>query len=316
MQHDPVLAPSLGARHLVTRSAGEPRANGILARARDMVALTKPRITASVVFTALGGYWLGCRNFGIDPVASPSRLAMLLGGTALVVGGANALNMYLERDTDALMTRTAKRPLPEGRLRPSVALAVGLCLSVASLPLLSLGVHPVTGFLATIALLSYVMLYTPLKRVSPASLLVGAVPGALPPLLGWSAARGTVDLPGLFLFGVMFFWQIPHFLAIATFRKEEYGRAGLKVLPVVAGDRVTRHHIVRYLAALVMTSLLLFPSGLGGVAYRVTALVLGAVFFGVGAYGLRKDAGVRWARMLFLTSMVYMTGVFGALMIG
>jgi len=315
MQQDPVLETAI-----LDRGSQPPSSSALVqdlrARVRDMVALTKPRITFSVVFTAFGGYWLACRTFGIDAMSAPGRLAMLLGGTALVVGGANALNMYLERDTDALMTRTAKRPLPEGRLRPSVALYLGMGLSLASVPILSLGVHPVTAFLATVALLSYVMLYTPLKRISPVSLLVGAVPGALPPLLGWSAARGTVDLPGLVLFGLMFFWQIPHFLAIATFRKTEYSRAGLKVLPVVRGDRVTRHHIVRYLAALIMTSLLLFPSGVGGAPYRVAALVLGAAFFGVGLYGLRRDAGVRWARVLFLTSMVYMVGVFGALTVG
>ena len=293
-----------------------PIQSQVVTFARDVIGLTKPRITLSVVFTALGGYWLACRFFRIDPIASTSKLICLLAGAALVVGGANALNMYLERDTDALMTRTRMRPLPQGRLKPQVAVAFGTLLAVASVPVLALGVNSVTAFLATIALLSYVMLYTPLKRVSTAALVVGAVPGAIPPLLGWSAARGTIDFPGLVLFGVMFFWQIPHFLAIATFRKNEYSKAGLKILPVVRGDRVTRHHIVRYLVALLLTSLLLFPSGVGGAPYRFAALVLGAAFFGVGLYGLRRDAGVRWARALFLTSLVYMMGVFGALTVG
>src|SRR5262249_22976578 len=148
------------------------------------------------------------------------------------------------------------------------------------------------------------------------SLVVGAIPGALPPLMGWSAARGTIDGPGLVLFGIMFFWQIPHFLAIATFRKEEYRAAGLKVLPVVRGDRFTRHHAVRYLVALLMTSLLLVPFGVGGMAYKVAAVVLGAAFFGVGVYGLRRDAGVKWARVMFGTSLLYIMGVFGALTVG
>jgi protoheme IX farnesyltransferase len=177
-------------------------------------------------------------------------------------------------------------------------------------------VNAVTGLLASIALVSYVLLYTPLKRRSPTSLIVGAVPGAIPPLLGWSAVRGTLDGPGLVLFGILFLWQVPHFLAIATFRKEDYRRAGLKVLTVVHGDRVARHHAVRYLAALVLMSLLLVPFRIGGTAYFAAALVLGGAFFGVGLWGLRRDAGVRWAKGLFFTSMVYLVGIFGALTLG
>jgi protoheme IX farnesyltransferase len=281
---------------------------------RDIIALTKPRITVMVVFTALGGYWLASRFHGEE--RQSAVLWPLLAGTGLVVSGANALNMYLERDTDGLMARTANRPLPQQRLAPEVALAVGLLCSAVSVPWLTIGVWPMTGLLAAIALLSYVLLYTPMKRRSPDALLVGAVPGAIPPLLGWSAVRGTVDVPGLLLFLVMFLWQVPHFLAIATFRRDDYARAGLKVLNVVRGDRVARHHIVRYLAALVLVSLLLVPFGIGGTAYFIAALALGLGFFGVGLWGLRPDAGVRWARGLFVTSMVYLTGLFAALMLG
>jgi protoheme IX farnesyltransferase len=310
MQHDPI------ARSLEVAISESAPSVGLRVRLRDLFALTKPRITMNVVFTAFGGYWVGSRYLlgsSVSLLWAPARLAWLLVGMALVVSGANALNMYLERDTDGLMARTRTRPLPTGRLRPHAALYAGLALSLASIPVLSFGVHPVPAFLAAIALVSYVMLYTPMKRRSPMSLIVGAVPGALPPLIGWSAVRGTIDAPGLVLFGIMFFWQIPHFLAIATFRKEEYRAAGLKVLPVVRGDRVTRHHVVRYLAALLLTSLLLVPFGVGGRAYQVTALVLGALFAGVGLYGLRRDAGVKWARVLFGTSMIYLMGVFGAL---
>lgn len=284
--------------------------------ARDVVALTKPRITFMVVLTTAGGYWLACRFFGIDPLADLPRLAMLLLGSALVVGGANTLNMFIERDTDSLMSRTRTRPLPEGRLAPEVALVVGLLLSAVAVPLLTTAVNVKTGLLALVALVSYVLMYTPLKRVTPLALLVGAVPGAIPPLMGWSAARGTLDAPGIVLFGIMFLWQVPHFLAIATFRREEYARAGMKVGPVVYGERVTRHHVVRYLAALVLTSMLLVPFGIGGRLYLVAALGLGALFFGVGAWGLRRDAGNRWARGLFFTSILYLTGLFAALTIG
>jgi len=280
---------------------------------RDVVALTKPRITFMVVLTTAGGYWLACRFFGIDPMANDRRLFGLLMGSALVVGGANALNMLIERDTDSLMSRTRTRPLPEGRLAPEVALVTGLLLSAVSVPWLAAATSPATAVLAAIALVSYVVLYTPLKRRTPLALLIGAVPGAIPPLMGWSAARGTIDPPGVVLFSIMFFWQVPHFLAIATFRRDEYARAGMRVVPVVYGERVTRHQIIRYSAALVLTSILLVPFGVAGTGYLVVALALGAVFFGVGAWGLRRSAGDRWARGLFATSIIYPTGIFAAL---
>ncbi|MFO0614030.1 MAG: heme o synthase [Polyangiaceae bacterium] len=288
---------------------------------RDAVALTKPRITSMVVFTTAAGFWLGARYLlgslsGHAILHAPSVLVCLLVGTWLVVSGANAVNMYLERDTDAKMTRTRTRPLPDGRMRPHFALYFGLSLASLAVPILSFGVNPITSYLAIIAFVSYVALYTPLKRRSTLALVVGAFPGAIPPLLGWSAVRGTLDAPGVLLFALMFFWQIPHFLAIATFRRAEYKAAGLKVLTVVRGDRVTRHHVVRWLAALLLSSFLLFPTALGGTVYRVTAIVLGAAFFGVGLAGLRQGAGVKWARLLFLVSMLYLVGIFAALLAG
>jgi len=280
----------------------------------DLVALTKPRITFMVVLTGLGGYWLALRYFALD--VDPSRMVAFLAATALIVSGANALNMFIERDSDAHMARTRNRPLPTRRLSPDTALRLGVLLSAISVPWLAFGVTPMTGLLGAIALGSYVLLYTPMKRKSPIALLVGCVPGALPPLMGWSAARGSVDGPGLILFGIMFLWQVPHFLAIATFRKDEYARAGLRVLPVVRGDRVTRHHVVRYLAALLLMSLLLVPYGIGGTIYLIAALGLGAWFFVVGALGLRKTAGALWARRLFFVSMFYLMGLFAALTAG
>lgn len=282
---------------------------------RDVVALTKPRITFMVLLTTTGGYWLASRFFGLDPTADLTRLVGLLCGVCFVVGGANALNMFLERDTDALMTRTRTRPLPDGRLAPEVALVVGLGLGAISVPLLTTTTEPTTGLLAALSLVAYVAIYTPMKRRSPVALLVGAVPGAMPPLMGWSAVRGTLDLPGIVLFAIMFFWQVPHFLAIATFRRDEYARAGMKVGPVVYGDKISRHHIVRYLAALVLSSMMLVPFGIGGMPYLVVALALGVVFLAVGLWGLKPGTGDRWARGLFFTSMVYLTGLFAVLTI-
>lgn len=282
----------------------------------DLVALTKPRITTMVVATMLGGIWLADRAAHAAGARTPrpATLALAVIGTALIVSGANALNMYIERDSDRLMERTRNRPLPTGRIAPAVALWFGMALSALSVPLLTFGVNAVTGLLAAIALVSYVLLYTPLKRTTTLSLLIGAVPGAIPPLLGWTAVAGRVEWPGVLLFGVLFFWQVPHFLAIATFRSEDYKRAGLKVLPVERGDRVTRHHIVGYLAALVAVTLLLVPMGVGGPLYLGVAVVLGAAFFGFGAWGLRPTAGARWARGLFVTSIVYLVLLLAALM--
>ncbi len=283
----------------------------------DLVALTKPRITLNVVVTMLGGIWVAHHHTEPGPVTLPegARLTAAVAGTAVVVGAANALNMYLERFTDRLMARTRNRPLPQGRLQADLALRFGLVLAAVSVPLLTFAVNAVTGLLAALALVSYVVVYTPLKRSTTCSLLVGAVPGAIPPLLGWTAVTGRVDLPGMLLFGIMFLWQVPHFLAIATFRRDDYARAGLKVLPVERGDRVTRRHIVAYLIALVAVSFALVATGVGGRLYLGAAGALGAVFLGFGAWGLRPSAGVRWARGLFAVSIVYLMLLFAALMV-
>jgi protoheme IX farnesyltransferase len=275
----------------------------------DLVALAKPRVTALVITTTAGGLWLAPVKVGLDVAG----LAML--GTVLIVAGANALNMYIERDIDGRMDRTRDRPLPAGRLAPRVALWFGVALSVLAVPILAVGVNLTTALLAVLAHLSYVLAYTPLKQRSPAALLVGAVPGAMPPLLGWTAATGSVGWGGLVLFGILFFWQVPHFLAISIFRKDDYARAGLKVMPNTAGLRATKHGIVRYLLALVAVSLLLVPLGVERQGYLVWAGTLDAVFFGWGCYGLRDAASAKWARSLFAVSIVYLVLLFCALVI-
>ncbi|WP_437878259.1 heme o synthase [Sorangium sp. So ce513] len=311
-------------------------ARPLLKVAADLVSLTKPRVTRMVVATMLGGMWVASRyvramlageaavssaglpgEAAIERAAVPTtQLLLALLGTVLVVSGANVLNMYIERDTDVLMERTRSRPLPARRLAPEVALWFGIALSAASIPLLFVWVNATTGALAALALLSYVLVYTPLKRRTTLALPIGAIPGAIPPLLGWTSVTGRIDVPGFLLFAVMFLWQIPHFLAIATFRREEYQRAGLKVLPVEKGDRTARLHMVGYLALLVLASVLFVPLGVGGPVYLGAAIVLGGAFFGLGAYGLRAGTGNRWARGVFVSSMVYLVLLFIALMIG
>ena len=278
--------------------------------ARDVLALVKPRITALVVFTTAGGLWLA-------PAHLPARTVLFtLLGTVLIVAAANVLNMYLERDSDALMKRTMGRPLPAGRLDPQLALRFGLALAAVSVPLLTFAVGPLPGLLASVALVSYVLLYTPMKRHTAAALLVGAVPGAIPPLIGWTAATESIDLAGVLLFAVMFLWQVPHFLAITLFRREEYARAGLVVQPnEPGGERQARLNIVRYTVALVGVSLLFVPLGMGRTLYFATALLAGGLFLAYGIKGLRSDAGERWARNEFLFSLAYLTVLFAVLMV-
>jgi protoheme IX farnesyltransferase len=182
-------------------------------------------------------------------------------------------------------------------------------------------VNPLTAALAALALGLYVLAYTPLKRVTSRALLVGAIPGAMPPLLGWTAATGSIDWPGLALFGVLFFWQLPHFVAIATFRADEYARAGIIVLPAERGDRTARIHAVIYLCLLVSVSLALVPLGVCGSLYCATALLLGAIFLAAGVRGLspateKPAAAHRWARQLFVVSLIYLPLLMGAIMVG
>jgi len=280
---------------------------------RELWALTKPRVTVLVLLTAAGALY-----FAPGELPWATAVAAML-GTTLVVGAANALNCWLERDSDRHMTRTRTRPLPAGRLAPRIALGFGLLLGAISVPLLALLVNPLTGLLGAFALVSYVWIYTPLKRHSWLALLVGAVPGAMPPLMGWTARTGSLDAPGLVLFAVLFVWQLPHFLAIATFRKDEYTRAGIQVLPAVRGIFVTRLHAITWAAALVPVSLLLVPLGEAGLPYLLVMGVAGLGFLGLTARGLfaepSAEGDVRWARTVFFASLAYLPLIYGALFV-
>jgi heme o synthase len=281
---------------------------------RDFVTLAKPRITFMVVVTAAGGLFLSKRSPTVDALSTATIVSTLV-GTALVVAGANALNMYIERDIDAHMPRTKNRPLPTRRMPPKAALWFGVVLSALSVPILAIGANPLTALLAVLANLLYVLAYTPLKQHSAYALHVGAIPGAIPPLLGWTAGTGRIDVAGLILFSILFLWQIPHFIAITLFRKADYARAGLIVLPNVVGELASRHTIVRWIFACVAASVLLVPLGLAHRGYLVIATLIGAAFFTWGCYGLREGSGTRWAKSLFGISILYLMALFAALAI-
>lgn len=276
----------------------------------DLVQLMKPRITLLSVATAATGLALAPAG------ASAAEVVTLLVGTLALVGSANTLNMYLERDVDALMVRTRRRPLPAGRMAPAVALWFGLAQAVVAVPLLALGNNALTGALGALALVLYVLVYTPLKRRTTAALFIGAIPGAMPPLLGWTAAAGRIDLAALALFGVIFFWQIPHFIAISMFRSQDYAAAGLKILPIERGEASAKQTIVAYLVLQLAVTLLLVPLGLGGTVYLWGAALLGAGMLAWGIAGLGRTTAPGWARGLFLASVAYLPILFGLLVVG
>jgi protoheme IX farnesyltransferase len=277
--------------------------------ASDLLSLTKPRLSSLVLATTAGGMWLAPGELSLS-----SMLVTML-ATAGTVGAANTLNCYLERHSDRFMKRTRNRPLPSGRMEPAVALGFGVALALVSLPALALGANLLTAGLGLVALLSYVLAYTPLKARSSTAMLVGAVPGALPPLMGWTAVTGRLDVGGYVLFSILFLWQIPHFIAIALFRKEEYEAAGLKLALVEHGDDASRLQLVLYLVALVPMSLLPFQLGIAGGWYLAAAVGLGLSFLGLGAWGLFKQLGRDWARQTFFFSLLYLAGLFAALML-
>jgi protoheme IX farnesyltransferase len=281
----------------------------LAATGRDLVEIGKPRITTMVVFTTAIGVWLAPGSIGA------ARTALLFLGTAMLVASANMLNCWYERDTDALMIRTRQRPIPAGRLDAWSGFAAGLALGAFAIPLLALAINPLTALLGAIAHASYVWAYTPLKRVTPLALEVGAVPGAIPPLMGWTAGTGALGTPGWFLFGILFFWQLPHFLAIAIYLEEDYRRGGLDVLTVRHGALAASRRVALYTGALVALSLLAQPLGIAGTAYTVAAAIFGAGFLALSLRGVTGTIGGAWARRTMLYSIVWLTAVLAALVL-
>jgi protoheme IX farnesyltransferase len=276
-------------------------------KAIDLISLVKPRIMIMALLTAAGALSLAPGD------APAARVLWLIAGTALIVGSANTLNMWLERDVDCLMARTRNRPLPQGRLEAATALRFGGVLGALALPALAM-VNVVTAALGLLALLLYVGVYTPMKQRSHWATWVGAVPGAMPALMGWTAATGRVELPGLAVFGVLFFWQIPHTHAIAMYRLRDYNAAGLKTLPGTHGLAAARRAIALYLCVQVAVSLAPVPLGVAGPLYLATAAVLGAAVLVQGLGGLRRG-DARWARGVFLASLVYLPILFAIMVL-
>jgi protoheme IX farnesyltransferase len=275
----------------------------LTAKTIDLVALVKPRIMLMALLTAAGGMSLA------PHAVSASHAWLLLLGTGLIVGAANTLNMWLERDVDCLMSRTKNRPLPQNRLQANTALAFGAIQGALSVPVLAItGLVPAA--LGVLALLLYVGVYTPMKQRSHWATWIGAVPGAMPALMGWTAASGRIDVPGLAVFGVLFFWQIPHTHAIALYRLRDYDAAGMKTLPGTHGLAITHRTILAFLVVQVAVSFLPAVLGVAGLAYIAFATVLGAL---VMYQGFSGDGGTKWARNLFLASIVYLPILFAVM---
>jgi heme o synthase len=269
--------------------------------ASDWIELTKPRITTMVVFTTMVGFVTGSPG----PVAFAALFATLA-GTALVAAGAAVLNQVLERRTDALMWRTRNRPLPAGRVSPIDATLFGTLLSASGLAALSWLSGALSAAVAAVTLSSYLGVYTPLKRRTSLATLVGAVPGALPPVIGWAAARGSLDGGAAVLFGILFFWQVPHFLAIAWLYRDDYARAGFPMLPVVDHEgTLTARQAVLHSLALLLVSLAPGATGMAGSGYLVSAFVLGTALT-LFAVRLASARDLAAARALFVASVFYL----------
>jgi protoheme IX farnesyltransferase len=272
--------------------------------------LTKPRITFLVVLTAAAGFCMGSAS-GVDYV----RLLNMSIGIALLTSGLSALNQYLERHLDPLMRRTQDRPLPTGRLLPVEAALFGVSICVIAIAYLALWINPLSAVLGVATMAGYLFVYTPLKTKTTLSTVLGAFPGAMPPLIGWVAARGQVTVEAWVLFAILFLWQFPHFLAIAWMYRDDYARAGIKMLPVVEPDgKVTGQQIIIYTLLLIPVSLLPAATGLAGTIYVVGAAVLGLGFL----YFSARAALVRttWqARQLLLASVIYLPILFGLMVL-
>jgi protoheme IX farnesyltransferase len=306
--HVTLAALTLAALLLVAARSfrGEPVPWGSL---RDYVALTKPRIMSLLLVTGFCGMIAGARGW---PGTATAVSAMA--GLALACGGASALNHVLDRDIDPLMgERTKSRPVASGRVEPSRALEFGLALSAFSFVLLASTVNVLTAVLALVGNLFYVLVYTRwLKRSTPQNIVIGGAAGAVPPLVGWSAATGNVTVGALLLFVIVFVWTPPHFWALSLLMKDEYAKVGIPMLPVVRGERETARQIVLYSAALVAVTLLPWAWGSAGLLYLASALALGAVFVWL-AERLRREITPRRAVLLFHYSLLYLALLFVAL---
>ncbi|MFQ5683169.1 MAG: heme o synthase [Candidatus Binatia bacterium] len=270
-------------------------------RALDFLELAKPRVVLMVLVTTLVGFYLGS-----ELVVGYAGLIETLLGTALAAGGTLALNEYLERGSDAMMVRTRGRPLPDGRIQPTEALVFGVLVMGSGLLILAVTVNGLSALITAFIAGSYLCIYTPLKQRSLLCGIVGAVPGALPPVIGWSAARGALGIEAWVLFAIMFLWQVPHTLAIATLYRDDFAKAGIQFLPVVEPDgKSTGRQVISHCLALLVVSLLPTLLGFAGSLYFVAAILLGTLFLTY-AVGLAISHSSKAARRLLFASLFYL----------
>ncbi|HEY1923383.1 MAG TPA: heme o synthase [Tepidisphaeraceae bacterium] len=277
---------------------------------RDFYELLKPRMNLLILGTTTVGFSIAART-----TADWTRLPNTLLGTALCAASAAILNQYLECEYDGLMPRTAHRPLPTGRIAPIHALLLGIITGILGGLYLLLFVNWMTAMLGSVTLLSYVLVYTPLKRITTLNTIVGAIPGAVPPMMGWTAVTGSLAAPAWALFGILFVWQIPHFLAIATLYREDYRLGGFKMLPVNDPTlRATGRQILLYSAALLPVSLLPVMFGVTGEIYTISAVLLGVGFFAACMSCATRRTRAE-ARKLFFASIIYLPVLLAVLML-
>ena len=307
------------------RAEGRKRASvgailqNFVSRVRDYAELTKARVTILIVLTAWCGYFLGAHKLGVSSWSLGLVHALL--GVALVSSGTAALNEVLESSADARMRRTAQRPVPSGRMTRAHAAAVGLALTLGGSAYLAIYANLLTGLLVFLTSLVYLTAYTPLKKVSPMCTFVGAFPGAMPVVLGWTAARGKLEVETLILFAIMFVWQFPHFLSIAWLYREDYEQGDIRMLPVVDSDgKSTVWRILAYSGALIPVSILPVALGMAGRVYLIGAILMGAALFRVSmgmAYPqlpATAPASKPSARRLLRATIIYLPALF-ALMV-
>ncbi len=288
--------------------AAVPLRRGLVGRICDYVEIAKPRISAFVLITVAAGFLLSSNG-----TIQLSALCHALLGIALVAAGSSALNQYIERRSDARMERTLGRPIPSGRLAAAEVLAFGILAGLLGCVYLAVTVNWMTALLTGLTYLAYTLIYTPLKRVTVFNTVVGAVPGALPPVLGWTAAGGGLGIEPFSLFAILFLWQFPHFMAIAWLYRDDYRRAGLKMMPAVArGGRITGYVAVAYALALLPVSLLPGRIGLASEFYTAAALLCGAAYVWAAVYFCARETE-RAARWLLVASLVYLPAVVSVL---
>ncbi len=292
---------------MATSTAVQDRSNSTL---RGYIALTKPRIISLLVFTALGGMFLGARG-----VPDPLLVILVLGGGALAAGGANALNHYLDRDIDGLMGRTAGRPIVSGSIPPQHAMWFGIALNVVAFIILGAFVNILSALLTLSATLFYVFVYTKaLKRSTPQNIVIGGAAGAIPPMVGWVAVTGALGLPALYMFAIVFFWTPPHFWALSLMIKDDYQRAGIPMLPVVAGVKNTKLYILLYTILLLALTLMFFTTRAVGWVYFGGSLALGIGFIYYAFRLMRRD-GIEGAKAAYLYSLAYLALLFLVIMV-